>query len=314
MRAVVIDKPGDVDVMQIVERPMPQATQHQSVMKIHAFGVHRYEALTRAGGSPSVKFPRVIGVEAVGEIAEPAANSQWKRGQKVVTLMGGFGREVDGSYQEYALVDDANLYPVDFAGDWVTLAQYPENFYTALGSIKSLKLKPGQTLLVRGGTSAVGLAAIKLAKVLGLKVTATTRRQAMLTVLRENGADDAILDQDNQLVTTQNFDGIIDMVGTVTLNDSIAHLNVDGKVTMIGLLAGEWVVKDFSPFALGGKYLTFFDSTNVDRRMVAEMFALINEHHLTIPIARVFKLDQIQEAHRYMMVSREPGQVIVDND
>lgn len=314
MRAVVINKPGDVDVMQVVERPIQRATDHQSVMKIHAFGVHRYEALTRAGGSPSVKFPRVIGVEAVGEIYEPSTNSQLKPGQKVVTLMGGFGREVDGSYQEYALVDDANLYPVDFDGDWVTLAQYPENFYTALGSINSLKLRPGQTLLVRGGTSAVGLATIKLAKVLGLKVAATTRRQSMLTMLVANGADDAILDEENQLVTEKKFDGIIDMVGTVTLNDSIAHLNVDGKVTMIGLLAGEWVVKDFSPFALGGKYLTFFDSTVVDRKLVAEMFALIAKHHLTIPIAKVFKLDQIQDAHRYVMASREPGQVIVDND
>ncbi|AYM01733.1 zinc-binding dehydrogenase [Levilactobacillus yiduensis] len=314
MRAVVINKPGDVAVMQVVERPIQRATDHQSVMKIHAFGVHRYEALTRAGGSPSVKFPRVIGVEAVGEIYEPSTNSQLKPGQKVVTLMGGFGREVDGSYQEYALVDDANLYPVDFDGDWVTLAQYPENFYTALGSLKSLKLRSGQTLLVRGGTSAVGLAAIKLAKVLGLKVAATTRRQSMLTMLVASGADDAILDEENQLVTEKKFDGIIDMVGTVTLNDSIAHLNVDGKITMIGLLAGEWVVKDFSPFALGGKYLTFFDSTVVDRKLVAEMFAMIAKHHLTIPIAKVFKLDQIQDAHRYVMASREPGQVIVDND
>lgn len=314
MRAVVIEKPGDPEVMQLVDRPMPKATANHSVMRIHAFGVHRYEALTRAGGSPSVKFPRVIGVEAVGEISEVSANSSLKVGQKVVTLMGGFGREVDGSYQEYALVADENLYPVDYAGDWITLAQYPENFYTALGALKSLKLQSGQTLLVRGGTSAVGLALIQFAKAFGLKVTATTRRKAMLPALTANGADAAVLDTKNQLETDASFDGIVDLVGTVTLTNSIAHLNQGGTVCLVGLLAGEWIVENFNPFTLAGKSLTVFDSTAVDQAMVAEMFSLINKYALSIPIPKVFKLADIQAAHKYVMASRELGQVIVDND
>lgn len=314
MRAVVIDKPGDTSVLKMVDRPIPRADATHSVMRIHAFGVHRYEVLTRAGGSPAVKFPRVIGVEAVGEVTEPATNSQLKVGQKVMTMMGGFGREVDGSYQEFALVADENLYPVDYDGDWVTLAQYPENFYTAIGALKSLSLTAGQTLLVRGGTSAVGLAAIKLAKVFGLKVTATTRRKAMLAELIENGADDAVLDTDNSLVTDQSFDGIIDMVGTVTLANSITHLNQGGTVCLIGLLAGEWIVENFNPFILAGKSLTVFDTTDVQQDLVDEMFKLIKENDLQIPIAKVFKLADIQAAHKYVMESRELGQVIVDND
>ncbi|MFD1548531.1 zinc-binding dehydrogenase [Levilactobacillus fuyuanensis] len=314
MRAVVINEPGDTSVMNIVERPIQKATKTQSVMRIHAFGVHRYEVLTRAGGSPDVKFPRVIGVEAVGEIHEAAADGKFKVGQKVITMMGGLGREVDGSYEEYALIDDTNLFPVDYAGDWVTLAQYPENFYTALGSLKSLSLKAGQSLLVRGGTSAVGLSAIKLAKVMGLTVTATSRREEMLPELVKNGADKAILDRDNSLVTTETYDGIIDMVGTVTMADSIAHLSKGGVVTLIGLLAGEWVAKEFSPFTLSDKYLTFFDSTNVQQDLVDEMFSLIAKHHLEIPIAKVFTLADIRDAHDYVMASRDMGQVIVDND
>lgn len=314
MRAIVIEKPGDASVMKMVERPIPQATAHRSVMRIHAFGVHRYEVLTRAGGSPSVHFPRVIGVEAVGEISESSPNSSLRVGQKVITMMGGFGREVDGSYQDYALVDDAHLFPVDFAGDWVTLAQYPENFYTAIGALKSLPLKTGQSLLVRGGTSVVGLAITQLAKAMGFTVTATTRRREMLAALKQHGADEAVLDTANQLQTTETFDGIIDMVGTVTLADSIAHLNSGGGVCVIGLLAGEWVAKNFDPFTLAGKYLTVFDSTNVDQKLVDEMFRLIKQHRLTVPIARVFKLPEIQKAHAYVMASREMGQVIVDND
>ncbi|WP_125764120.1 zinc-binding dehydrogenase [Companilactobacillus hulinensis] len=314
MRAVVIDKPGDSSVMKIVERPIPDATKHQSVMRIHAFGVHRYEVLTREGGSPSVKFPRVIGVEAVGEIAQVSEDSKLKVGQKVITMMGGFGREVDGSYQEYALVDDKNLYPVKFDGDWVTLAEYPENFYTAFGTLKSLNLKKGQSLLVRGGTTAVGLAAIQLAKVMGLKVTATTRRENMLQPLLDNGADDSIIDADNKLQTEKTYDGIIDMVGTVSLTNSIAHLSDNGTVSLIGLLAGEWIVKNFNPFTLAGKYLTCFDSTDVRQDWVDEMFEMISQNDLKIPIPRVFKLNEIGKAHDYVMESRDMGQVIVDND
>jgi len=314
MRAIVIDQPGDLDVMKLVDRPIPAPTKNESVMRIHAFGVHRYEVLTRAGGSPSVKFPRVIGVEAVGEITAASENSSLKVGQKVITMMGGFGREVDGSYQEYALVNDKNLFPVTYTGDWVSLAQYPENFYTAIGALKSLGLKAGQTLLVRGGTTAVGLAAVQLAKAYGLKVSATTRREAMQTALVANGADEAVLDVKNKLQTENNFDGIIDMVGTVTLTNSIAHLNQGGQVCLIGLLSGEWIMKNFNPFILAGKSLTVFDSTEVKQDLVTEMFKLIEKDQLSIPIAKVFKLDEIKAAHEYVMASRELGQVIVDND
>lgn len=314
MRAIVIDQPGDVDVMKLVERPIPTATKNESVMRIHAFGVHRYEVLTRAGGSPSVKFPRVIGVEAVGEIVAPSDDSSLKVGQKVITMMGGFGRKVDGSYQEDALVNDKNLFPVTYSGDWVSLAQYPENFYTAIGALKSLGLKAGQTLLVRGGTTAVGLATVQLAKAYGLKVTATTRRAAMEAALVANGADAAVLDVKNAVQTEACFDGIVDMVGTVTLTNSIAHLNQGGRVCLIGLLSGEWVLKEFNPFILAGKSLTVFDSTEVNQDLVTEMFDLIERKQLSIPIAKVFKLSEIRAAHDYVMASRELGQVIVTND
>jgi len=261
-----------------------------------------------------VKFPRVIGVEAVGEVYEASKNSKLKIGQKVITMMGGFGREVDGSYQEYALVNDENLFPVEYEGDWVKLAQYPENFYTAIGAIKSLKLRAGQTLLVRGGTTAVGLAAIQLAKALKFQVTATTRRPDKLKELLLNGADDAILDLNNKLDTENQFDGIIDMVGTPTLLNSVAHLNQNGAISVVGLLAGEWILENFNPFILAGKYLTVFDSTKVDQNLVNEMFDLIEKFNLRIPISRIFKLKDVREAQDYVMASHELGQVIITND
>lgn len=316
MKAVVIHQAGGPEVLKIEDRPMPVATATQTVMHIRAFAVHRYEVLTREGGSPSVKFPRVIGIEAVGEVAQPAANSTLRRGQKVLTINGGFGRDFDGSEEEYALVPDDQLHAVDFDGDWATFANYPETFYTAFGSIKYTNLHPGQSLLVRGGTTGVGNAVVVLAKAMGLKVTATSRRAERLATLTALGADEAVLDTDGRLQTDAMYDGIVDLVGAVALEDTLAHLKAGGFYTLTGLLAGKWVWNNFDPFEnlYGRRYATVFDG-EVRDEWIQEMFALIQQHHLEIPIAKVFKLDEIQAAQEYVMQHDRPmGQVIVTTD
>ncbi|VDG18604.1 zinc-binding dehydrogenase [Lactiplantibacillus mudanjiangensis] len=314
MKAVVVNKPGDSSVLELVDRPMPVADATHSVMKIKAFGVHRYEVLTREGGSPSVQFPRVIGVEAVGEIAATDPASALTVGQRVITLNGGFGREFDGSNQEYALVPNEQLYSVQYQGSWVDLAQYPETFVTAWGSIKSLRLQPGQTMLVRGGTSAVGLAMIQLAHAIGLNIVATTRKSERVAQLKALGADEVVLDVDSQLQTDQQIDGIVDLVGTATVKDSMQHLQVGGTCCVVGLLAGEWIMPDFSPFELQNRYLTDYDSGFVDQALIDELFTLINRDHLEIPITKVFKLTELAAAHDFVMRNPAMGEVIVTTD
>jgi len=316
MKAVVINQSGGPEVLKIEERPIPEATATQTVMRIHAFGVHRYKVLTREGGSPSVKFPRVIGIEAVGEVYQPAANSSLKKGQKVVTINGGFGREFDGSYEQYALVPDEQLHAVEFDGSWAQLANYPETFYTAFGAIKYTKLAAGQSLLVRGGTTGVGMAAIVLAKAMGMRVTATSRRADRLTALTQLGADQAVLDVDGKLATDEQFDGIVDMVGSVAISDTLAHLKQDGIYALVGMLSGKWLWNNFDPFEnlWGRRYVTIFDGAVYDDWM-QEMFTLVNQQHLEIPISKVFTIDEIQAAHEYVMTHDRPmGQVIVTAD
>ncbi len=315
MRAVVVNQAGGPEVLQIEERPIPEATEDQTVMRIHAFSVHRYEVLTRAGGSPSVHFPRVIGIEAVGEVHQPAKNSKFKKGQKVFTISGGFGREFDGSYQDYALVPDDQLYSVKFDGPWEKFANYPETFYTAYGALKSTKVTKGQSLLVRGGTTGVGMAAIVLANAMGIKVTATTRQASRLQELKDLGAEDSVLDTDGKLSTDSSFDGVVDMVGSIAIEDTLSHLKRGGIESVVGMLSGEWIWNDFDPFEnLGGKYVTAFDGV-VYPDWIQEMFALINQYNLEIPISKVFKLEDIQAAHEYVMKKERPvGQVIVTTD
>lgn len=114
MKAIVVHQAGGPQVLKNEDHSIPKATTNKSVLKIYAFGVHRYEVLTREGGSPSVHFPRVIGVEVVGEVYEPSKNSKLKVGQKVITMNGGFGRAFDDSEEEDALVPDRSLYPVSY--------------------------------------------------------------------------------------------------------------------------------------------------------------------------------------------------------
>ena len=316
MKAVVIHEAGGPEVLKIEDRPIPQATENQSVMHIKAFGVHRYEVLTREGGSPSVKFPRVIGIEAVGLVEEPAKNSKLKKGQKVVTINGGFGREFDGSEQQYALVPDDQLYPVEFDGSWAKFANYPETFYTAFGAIKYTKAQAGQTMLIRGGTTGVGMAAITMAKAMGLTVTATSRRPERLSELTDLGADHAILDQDGKLDTTEQFDSIVDMVGAIAIDDTLSHLAPDGVYSLVGMLSGKWIWNNFDPFEnlAGRKYITCFDGT-VYPEWMTEMFDLINKNNLEIPISKVFTLDEIAQAQEYVIKHDRPtGQVIVTTD
>ncbi|GEO58864.1 zinc-binding dehydrogenase [Companilactobacillus bobalius] len=316
MKAVVIRKAGGPEVLKIEERPIPKATDKETVIHIRAFAVHRYEVLTREGGSPSVKFPRVIGVEAVGEVFEPSKNSDLKKGQKIVIINGGFGREFDGGEQQYALVPDDIVRPVEFDGSWADFAIYPETFYTAFGALKTTKLQAGQTLLVRGGTTGVGMAAMVLANAMGIKVTATTRREERRQMLLDMGATDVVIDQDGKLQTEKAYDGLLDMVGAPVVSDSLAHVNRDGIYTVVGLLSGEWLWKNFDPFEnIGGKYITAFDGVDISNELVAEMFKLINDNHLTIPVSKVFKLDDIQAAQEYVMKHDRPmGQVIVTTD
>lgn len=316
MKAVVINKAGGPEVLEIENRDIPEATEEQSVIKIHAFPVHRYEVLTREGGSPSVKFPRVIGIEAVGEIYATSKTSNLKKGQKVITFMGGLGREFDGSYQEYALVPDNIIYPVTFNGTWTELASYPETFYTAFGALKATRLSKGQSLLVRGGTTGVGMAVLLLGHALGLSVTSTTRQEKRKEFLLDLGATEVILDNNNQLETTKKFDGVIDMVGVPAVEDSLAHLNDGGTYTLVGMLTGEWIWREFDPFTnLGNKYATMYDSSIVNADTVTDMFNIINEKHLQLPIAKVFKFTDIADAQRYVMKKDRPiGQVIVTND
>ena len=159
MKAAVLHQPGGPDALIIEERPIPTPGDGQVLVRVKAFGLNRSELMTRKGLSPNVKFPRILGIECVGEVAVDPSG-EFAGGQPVMALMGGMGRDYDGSYGEYTVLPKPQLHPFQSQLPWDILGAIPEMFQTAYGSLHpALGIQPGETLLIRGGTSSVGMLA-----------------------------------------------------------------------------------------------------------------------------------------------------------
>ena len=318
MKAIVIEKPCSANELKISEIPVPKIKSGHVLIKINAFGINRSEIFTRNGLSPSVEFPRVIGIECAGIIEDPS-DSHFKKGDKVFTLMGGLGREFDGSYAEYTLVPENQVYPLQLPEEnWEILAAYPELYYTAYGSLfKSLKLQNDETLLIRGGTGSVALAAMQLAKSINVKTVATTRDEQKIEFLKENGADYVIIENDNfenQLKSyfPEGIDKVLELIGASTLKSSLKSLKQGGTVCMTGCLGG-WIVDSFEPLVdiPSESYLTSFDSTTVNKDTIRDMFDFIEKYNIKPRISKVFPLEEIGAAHSFLESNKANGKIVI---
>src|SRR5947207_189680 len=153
MRAVVLEAPGSPEALQIRELPIPDPRPGWVLIRVRAFGLNRSELHTRLGLAEGVTFPRVLGIEATGVVAA-APGGEFAVGQQVAAMMGGMGRTFDGGYAEFTNVPATQVIAFGSELDWATLGAIPEMLQTAHGSLTvGLDTQPGQTLLIRGGTS-----------------------------------------------------------------------------------------------------------------------------------------------------------------
>ena len=320
MKAAVIREPGAPEVLEIEELPVPQPAPGWVLIRVKAFGLNRSELFTRQGLSPGVQFPRVLGIEAVG-VVENAPGGEFKPGQTVATAMGGMGRAFDGSYAEYTSVPARQVQAITTSLDWDTLGALPEMMQTAWGALNSaLRLKAGQSLLIRGGTTSVGLAATVLAKRQGATVAATTRKADRESMLRDNGADHVFIDNgeiagDVRRVFPDGVDKVLELIGTTTLLDSLQSAARFGSVCMTGMVGNAWELHHFSPMAAipSTVNLTTYSGGSQDF-IDTPLQTVVNEvqaGRMTPKIGRVFQLDDIVEAHRCMQDNAAGGKIVI---
>ncbi|MFF9277206.1 zinc-binding dehydrogenase [Streptomyces griseosporeus] len=319
MRAVVLDEPGPVTRLHLRELPLPEPERGWVRIKVEAFGLNRSELHTRLGLAEGVTFPRVPGIEAVGTVdADP--EGVLAPGQQVAALMGGMGRVFDGGYAEYTVVPRAQIVPFSSALPWATLGAVPETLQTAYGSLTTgLDLRAGQTLLIRGGTSALGLATAALAKDLGATVLATSRRSERLDDLKRQGVDHPLLDDGDiaarvRRLLPDGVDAALELVGTPTLPDTLRATRVHGTVCFTGMLSNEWTVPDFYPIGYlpTGVRLTAYggDASDLPAPVLQTYLDRIAAGEISLGPVHTYALDDIRTAHRDLEEGRRVGKLV----
>ena len=317
MKTVKIYQAGGPEQLIYQDVPTPDIKEGWSLVKIKGCGINHSEIFTREGKSPSVRFPRILGIECVGEVTQ-SSTPALAVGQKVVSIMGEMGRAFDGSYAEYVLLPNEQIYPVHTDLDWTTLAAIPETYYTAFGSLQQLRIALQDRVLVRGAGSGVGVAFAQLLKARfpHIVLHGSTRNPAKATRLQAVGFDEVITEADSKLQTDQSYDKILELVEPATLRDSFSHINEHGIVCNTGQLGNMWYVNDFDPIIelKNNSYLTAFYSGNVSQAKLDAMFDYIRQFNVKILIERVFTLEQVPEAHRFLQSTDGFGKVVVVNE
>jgi NADPH2:quinone reductase len=323
MRAIVLDGPGGPDALRVRDVPRPTTEPGQVLVRVRAFGLNRSELHFRLGLGSFGSFPRIPGIEAAG-VVEEAPGGEFRPGTQVAALMGGMGRTIDGGYAEYVSVPATSVVPFSSSLDWSVLGAVPEMLQTAHGSLTiGVGANTGDSLLIRGGTSSVGLALSVLAKQRGLTVLATTRSATKASVLEAAGVDHVVIDDGAvadavRRIVPSGVSGAVELVGTPTLRDTLRATAVHGTVCFTGMLSDRWTVPDFYPieYLPNGVRLTAYsgEASDLPAAVLQGFLDAVAAGEVAVPIGRTYRFDDIQSAHADMESGLVTGKLVVTVD
>ena len=321
MRAIVLEKFGGLGSLVYKDIPQPEPKAGHVVIEIKAFGINHAEMHMRRG--EWAEAAPVSGIECVG-IVKSCPGGEFPVGAKVAALMGGLGRTINGSYAEYTRAPVSNVALIEADLPWAGLAAIPETYATAWTCLfRNLEIKKDQLLVVRGATSSFGQAALKMAVNAGVRVIATTRSRDRFAMLEKLGAMRCEIerpDLSTHITDAKQIDAVLDLVGNSVVLNSLAMLRRGGRSCLAGWLGGLDPIPDFNPLLQmpSGVYLTFFGSfvfgtpgfplSDVPLQQIAEDAAAGG---LDARPVRVFRFDEIREAHRVMEANEAHGKMVV---
>jgi len=323
VKAILRKAFGGPEVLMVAEHPAPEPTMGHVLIEVKAFGLNHAELYMRAG--TWAEAAPVSGIECVG-VVRACPGGEYKVGQKVVALMGGMGRSINGSYAELTSVPVTNVVPIESPLEWEELAAIPESYATAWACLHgNLGMTAGQTLMIRGATSALGQAALNIAVQADIRVVATTRQRDRFAVLKQLGAEHVLLEgaglsRHVRELRKDGVDAVLELVGNSTLLDSLAAVRRDGRLCLAGFLGGLSPMEAFNPllqmpsrvhFSFFGSFVfgtPAFPLTDVPMQTIVER---VGVGQYRAKPARVFGFEEIEEAHRLMESGKANGKLVV---
>jgi NADPH2:quinone reductase len=325
MKAIIITRPGAPEVLQIAERPIPEFSADEVLVKVAAAGINRPDVSQRKGNYPPPAWaPQDIpGLEIAGTVVKTGANvTRWKIGDKVCALV------IGGGYAEYCNVPTGQCLPVPENLSFIEAASLPETFFTVWSNVFDRGgLKKGESLLVHGGSSGIGVAAIQMAKALGSTVYVTAGSVEKCLFCEKLGAAKAInyktenfRDVVLKITDGKGVDVILDMIGGDYTAPNIGSLANEGRLVMINMMKGKDVAIDLSEvmrkrLIITGSMLRSREvafKTGIAQSLEKNIWPLLASGAIKPIIYKVFPAGKAADAHRLMESSEHTGKIVLD--
>ena len=314
---------GAPDCMQVKDGPLPQLKAGEVLIEVAYAGVNRPDVAQRSGSYPPPPGASpYMGLEVAGKVVAKSADvTQWNIGDSVCALTPG------GGYAEYCAAPASNCLPVPKGMSMLDAAALPENYFTVWTNVfERGALKAGETILIHGGSSGIGITAIALAKTFGATVYTTVGNADKIAAVKKLGADAAINYREQdwakevwELSGKKGVNVILDMVGAAYTEKNLKSLALDGRLVQIAFLQGAKCELDMTPIMV--KRLTFTGSTlrprtveqkaAIAQALLKNVWPLVEAKKVGTIIHATFNLDEVQKAHEMMQASTHIGKIML---